>query len=317
MAANIDGGALMAAHGIFPGRAWGKHGAEFGKYLDGIKSTTGRYPHIAHIFWFMVASASYPQGGAFPAADLAEMKSRGIMPMVTLQTGVQSGGADQASYTNQSVVDGSHDTYFTQFAIDAKAFASPIILRFCHEFQHGATHPWKLKANTNGGDTDAGRKLYNDMWRHVHAIFQAQGATNVKWHWCPTNSGVSQPYYPGDQYVDYLGWDSYSSITFPWDQWNYLDAHTQWKGAYQGATNISPTKPIILGEYGVDFSGGDAARWISRYYRTCLAKYPRIVASIYFDAGGPESAFWHLDRSERKTRAYARAISLPQLDGTL
>lgn len=313
MAAALPGGYLVPAHGAFLGRAWGNHGADLGRHIDGFAAVSGRMPQIVNIFWNMVGATTFVQGGSFPADDLAEMKSRSIIPMISLGTGVQSGGGTQPDYTNASIISGTHDPYFTAFAQAAATFADPIILRFCWEFQHNNNAPYKLTANGNTGIAQ-----FREMWQRVHGIFQTNGATNVKWLWCPTVGGVNLTNYIGDAWVDYLGWDSYSSITFPWDNWSYVeDPTSEWLRGYQGAVNVHPTKPMIVGEYGVDFSGGDAARWLSRYWRTVLARFPRIVASVYFDAGGPEGAKWNLDLSERKMRAYRQAISLPQLNGTL
>ncbi len=303
----------MPAHGVFLGRAWGQHGAALGQHIDGFASVTGRTPQIVNIFWQMVAAASFPQGGSFPSDDLAEMKSRSITPMVSLGTGVQDGGPTQPDYSNGAIAGGGQDAYFASFAQAAAAFADPIILRFCWEFQQGSAQPWKYNANGNTGAAQ-----FQQMWKRVHGIFQAQGATNVKWHWCPTTSGVNQANYIGDAWVDYIGWDSYASSILPWNNWSYLESPSSpWAAGHQGAVNVSPTKPMIVGEYGADNSGGDATRWLSRYWRTALAKYPRIVASVYFDAGGPEQMQWNLDLEERKMRAYREAIQNPALDGAL
>ncbi len=61
--------------------------------------------------------------------------------------------------------------------------------------------PWGV--GTNGNTTTD----YVTAWRHIHDIFEQEGATNVRWVWAPNvKPGLPTPYaelYPGDDYVDW------------------------------------------------------------------------------------------------------------------
>jgi hypothetical protein len=59
-------------------------------------------------------------------------------------------------------------------------------------------------------------------WRHVRAIFDQQGATNIEWTWQMTAYSFRVPasseqaaakWYPGDQWVDNVGADAYNWIS--------------------------------------------------------------------------------------------------------
>lgn len=57
---------------------------------------------------------------------------------------------------------------------------------------------------------------YVDMWTNARAIFDASAATNVLWCWIVINSGPSDRgmlagLWPGNSYVDWIGWDVYQS----------------------------------------------------------------------------------------------------------
>ena len=62
---------------------------------------------------------------------------------------------------------------------------------------------------------DSRAAAYVAAWDHIRAIFTAVGATNVSWVWCPTGIGFedgrAKPYYPGDNEVDWVCADVYSS----------------------------------------------------------------------------------------------------------
>ena len=76
------------------------------------------------------------------------------------------------------------------------------------------SYPWALGVN---GNTAA---EYVAAWKHVHAIFVRNGATNVRWVWNPNTMGATTAatylplywsLYPGDEYVDWLGLDIYNT----------------------------------------------------------------------------------------------------------
>ena len=58
------------------------------------------------------------------------------------------------------------------------AYAGPVLLRFAHEM-HDQSYPWAVAVNGNTAEQ------YVAAWRYVHAIFVAEGATNVRWIWNP------------------------------------------------------------------------------------------------------------------------------------
>lgn len=77
----------------------------------------------------------------------------------------------------------------------------PVAISFGHEM-NGHWYPWGTK------DTTAA--TFVKAWRHIHDLFQEEGATNVVWVWSPNvvnpvPSVKLEPYWPGDAYVDWVG----------------------------------------------------------------------------------------------------------------
>ncbi len=101
--------------------------------------------------------------------------------------------------------------------------------------------------------------LYTNMWHNVRRIFDASGATNVIWVWVVINSGPFDRGYlpvlwPGNNYVDWIGWDVYQPT-------NNIDYVARQADAYNYFVNNSDTnhtytaKPWAWTEWGVGSQG--------------------------------------------------------------
>jgi hypothetical protein len=103
------------------------------------------------------------------------------------------------------IASGASDSYVQAFATAVRAANVPIALSFGHEF-NGNWYPW--------GTTGTTAKDFVAAWQHIHDIFASVGATNVIWVWDPNDiypvADVKlKPYYPGDDYVDWVGVTGY------------------------------------------------------------------------------------------------------------
>jgi hypothetical protein len=106
-------------------------------------------------------------------------------------------------------------------AMQIGGWNKPAFIRFAHEM-NGSWYPWAEWADKNrnlkrdpGEDTGFYAKDYKVAYRNVAALFRKY-APNVALVWCP-NSGllggerrdVFAPWYPGDEFVDWVGLDVY------------------------------------------------------------------------------------------------------------
>ena len=188
----------------------------FGLYADGnmdtmapmeaVEAAVGRESKVAQLFM--------GDDEPFPAARINAITTHGSVPLVTLQfNSLWTGGLDALN-------SGSRDYYIQTFADAAKANGNVIWLRPFHEMNGD----WDAWSGTVGNNTPA--KLV-EAWKHVHDIFEARGATNVKFVWCPndnscpdTAANAIENYWPGDAYVDYTAVDLYNFGTSQtWSHW--------------------------------------------------------------------------------------------------
>lgn len=119
---------------------------------------------------------------------------------------------EQYGITLDEIIAGNSDSYINQFATQAKEYKGPVILAPFHEMN--GTDPW---GGTVGNNTPA--KIIS-AWKHVHGLFA--GITNVKFGWVVNNVSVPdtqgnqiENYYPGGNYVDYVGVDGFN-FGDPW-----------------------------------------------------------------------------------------------------
>ena len=121
--------------------------------------------------------------------------------------------------TLQNIINGEHDNYIKTFAMQIKNYKNSVILVPMPEMNGN----WDVWDGSYGTNSPAEVVL---AWKHIHGFFS--GVTNVKFGWDVNNNSVPDTpenainnYYPGANYVDYVGvdgfnfgnpWQSYSDI---------------------------------------------------------------------------------------------------------
>lgn len=216
----------------------------------------------------------------FNSTLMSKLSSDGRTPIITWEPWDASSGSidieTHAQYSPQSIIDGEHDEYIRNWARGAAAYNQPFFLRFAHEM-NGNWYPW--------GNSKNDPATYKKMWKHVHDIFEEEGATNVVWVWSPNNtdefgsSDTILAYYPGDAYVDWVGvsgfnWGTTGTAT-KWSEFEQIIA-----AAYAQLKTLN--KPIMVAETSSVSAGGDKTAW----YKAAIAilpEYAQIKAIVFFN----------------------------------
>lgn len=277
--------------GVWSGQPWDPSS------LNAVTSLLGRPPNLFLTYegW----------DRAFHASDMREIAQRGAAHVLTwVPTG----------YTLKSIVAGSHDTYIRAWASGAAAWGGRIYLRPMHEM-NGNWYSWGQGVN---GNTPAD---FIAAWRHMHDIFVAQGATNVKWVWSPNvRYGTELPLanlYPGSAYVDWLGLDGYNWGLDPhlgqpaWQNFEEIFGAT-----YREVTRLAPGKPLMIAEMASTENGGDKAQWILQTFLSDAPRYPAVRAVIWFNqADGPSN--FRIDSSAASLAAFKQVLNSATYTGRL
>ena len=205
-----------------------------------------------------------PWGNPFPMAVVHWDIGQGILPMISWA----------GTYTSQ-VAAGTYDAQFRAAARELRALHRPVMLRWFPEMDGSQYRPLV-----------ASPASFIAAWRHVHNIFTRAGATNVIWAWCPNAlhffDGVSQLYYPGSKYVDWVGADGYNWAPTlqraPWrDFASIFSAFYTW--------GRSSGKPMLVGEFGaLERRPGDKAAWYRQTETELRTRFPDIKALVYFNS---------------------------------
>jgi hypothetical protein len=264
-------------------------GVSFGssvREIDAYQPLAGHQVDTALVF------KTWGNNESFERLDFVNLNKRGIMPILSWEPWDNLGSPqNQSEFTLESIVMGEHDAYIENWAREISELEFPIVLRFAHEM-NGAWYPWSEQRNGNKkGD-------FVKAWKHIYEIFETEGARNVIWAWAPNvnrylrNISLSE-LYPGDQFVDVIGFSGYSVSDIDDFERVYASSFEE----LRGFTN----KNVLITELGV---GGNLATRPDRM-KSLLAGLGRtqgVIGYIWFHKSKRED--WRIDYSPSTLAAY-------------
>ncbi|GIT78860.1 hypothetical protein LLS1_05290 [Leifsonia sp. LS1] len=213
----------------------------------------------------------------FRANAVTRAWAQGRMPMMTWESRPISDGndvLDAPAYSLPKIIGGDFDAYLHQYAKDIVATGLPLAIRLDHEM-NGIWYPWA--ENDGQGRSINGNNPgdYVKMWRHVHDIFQQEGANAlVVWVWSPNivnnlpashkADGYLEGLYPGDDYVDWVGLSGYLRPPYKSDNdFSFDYTFTPSLNKLRAITG----KPIILAEIGASETDGHKPAWVTSFFQ--------------------------------------------------
>jgi hypothetical protein len=288
-------GSLFGIHTI-PDPATAKSPADMG--IVKRETDAGRTLDIDN-HYYASFDAALPSGGGKP-----------IMPGWREQWDIASGRIPMVSWGGGdtiAIVQGKYDAAIDAAAQRFQALGAPFFLRWFWE----ADGTRSSKADLSHSPED-----YVKAWRYIHDRFVKAGNTNAVWVWCPVSldfyppSGQqstdptlapnhainplgAQPYYPGDDVVDWMCADGYN-----WAPNKPGTRYEPFQELFQAFYNwsVPHNKPLMVGETGVQENNpGDKSNWIKAMHVSLTQHYPNIVAWLYFDtknANGLSNEWW-------------------------
>jgi hypothetical protein len=237
-------------------------------------------------------------GQPFPFEWAGRLKAVGAMPHIAWEP-------------NDGLEAIADDAYLRGFAQACAHFAAPIFLRFASEMNGD----WEAYS----GDP----ALYVRKWRLVYDVIHAV-APNVIMCWCPfaTPKSTIPLYYPGDEYVDWVGVNLYSVVC--------NDGNPQKRTTDNAVQDLefiynlyADRKPIAICEYAathycgalksqtVDF----AIREMRRLYGALCTRFPRVRMINWFSVDTVEEGLaynnYSLTDNEQILATYRELIASP------
>jgi glycosyl hydrolase family 26 len=222
---------------------------------------------------------------------LETARQRGAIPMVDMGGPATPPLADIAA--------GKADAALVKMANEFKAYGGPVLFRPFWEM-NGGWYTW--------GNGQSPVATYVAAWRHMHDVM-AQIAPNISWVWCPNyivpNSSGSAadpaPWYPGDAYVDWTGFDAYneggSTVKQVYDP------------IYSAVAKIAPSKPMLIGETASSEQGTPSkAAWITELLSILPTRYPKVRGVAWFN-WAVEGKDWPIETSSSAEAAFKTGIA--------
>lgn len=232
----------------------------------------------------------------FPSELLQNISRKGGIPMITWEPYVslfpETPANPELRFEKNglaAIASGKLNDYILQYALKIREYKRPVFLRFAHETDNPA-YPWSGTGGNTPGD-------YIAAWRQVVSVFAEAGVNNVSWVWTPWNPSTSAQYYPGDQFVDWIGltclnygaasqdgkWRTFEEIYHPFRK-----------------EILKYNKPVMLAEFGSTNYGGDGYQWLQNTL-SIIPDYQEIKSLVFFNSNQDRNwiTSWRPSSSEK------------------
>lgn len=178
----------------------------------------------------------------------------------------------------------------------------PIIFRPWHE--HTGSWFW-------WGQNNCTKEEYVQLWKITRKYFEKEGLNNLLWAYSPDFQGKNESYkerYPGDEYVDVLGFDTY----------HFLPGNGTER--YVNVMNASLTqlttlgkeknKPIAVTETGLESL--PIADWWTNILYPILEKYPVSYVLVWRNAHDKANHFYAPYPGQKSAEDFVKFYNLPK-----
>lgn len=278
--------------------------ATFDHEFNDFQTATGK--KIAVLHWF--TSALNPEGQPvhYDAAQrkfLTRCRELGVIPCINYAFASDKG----ISVAFDRYTRGEMDRQLREMANLFLEYGEPVMLSINHEM-NGNWYSWSAGRKHKNEETavageegaaaqplapEAVFKGYIESWRYVHDFLRKAGCKNVAFCFVVSGGAFANPkttpyhysrYYPGDDYVDWLGFDTYNNSSPEALERLTVELESLAKG-----------KPLMVKEWGTSpartkmYLGGAAAYpgdgpWVEAFFKL-VARHPSIKMVSYFHRG--------------------------------
>jgi hypothetical protein len=284
---------------------------------------------------FVTISNNWHEGIKYPKNEIHCICSVGSTPLIRLMprsNNKQLGNGRDPVFSLDKIIDGKFDKELREWARDAKEDNIPLLLDFAPEMT-GFWFQWNGKhygAGTLDGYGDPtypdGPEIYRDAYRHVVDIFRDENVTHVTWifhpdiqRWPDVDWNSAKYYYPGDDYVDWIGFSIYGVQNEKWGWVTFSDTVEKWyKIHIKDLIEISD-KPMAVLEMGVTDGRSDGTKkeWFEDAFSTILDnQYIKFNAINYWHESwttpsGVEAKL-KIDSSKESLETFQKLINNPR-----
>ena len=198
----------------------------------------------------------------FPIQDVNTILSTGKTPFIRIMFRSEFEEAQKdPTLSLLDIINGKHDAAIIAWANEAKNINHPLLVEFGTEV-NGQWFSWNgiyygggTKDGYGQADYPDGPEIFRDAYRHIIDLCNAQGANNLTWFFhFDVNDDPEEwwnnpvYYYPGDNYIDWLGVSTYGPVQRGDD---YVKPAKLIQKAHERFLSISKNKPYAILEFGI------------------------------------------------------------------
>ncbi|MBI5824021.1 MAG: beta-mannanase [Chloroflexi bacterium] len=279
-------------HGAYPG---GISGSESNLTIDDLRSYESVSGKSAAWVFF---SDNWFESRAFPLETVTWIREAGGIPYIRLMLrSSEEQGIAEPVYFLQAILDGEFDTDLKNWCAEARNFGTSILVEYGTEV-NGNWFSWS--GVWNGADETAGYgdpneadgpERFRDAYRHIIDVCQTAGAENITWvfhlnagDWPQEDWNRFENYYPGDDWIDWIGISFYGAQTPQAEDWEEFRAGMD--QVYPRVDALTSGKPIIIAEFGVTKNNplGDQAEWARAALEDITSfRWPRVIGFSWWN----------------------------------
>jgi cellulose synthase (UDP-forming) len=218
-----------------------------------------------------------PQNNIFPKDLFSEYNRKGVSPIIVWEPG------DLPFATNflERITDGEFDPYISAFCHQIKALGFPVFIRFAPEADDLKKN-WGLNVDD---DDQANGKKFVAAWKRVINKFKEQKVNNVKWVWSPGSYYSMNEFYPGNEYVDFIGISvlNYGRAAKNGSWHSFAALYEPFRHEIAKTKKVSMMyKPVIITEFGATSYGGRQDVWMEEALYQIMEYYPEIKGIVFY-----------------------------------
>ncbi|MFC2066590.1 MJ1477/TM1410 family putative glycoside hydrolase [Chloroflexota bacterium] len=243
-------------------------------------------------------SHNWYNGRSFPVETATWIRDNGSIPFVRLMLrSSEEQDIAEPTFTLNRILDGEFDDDLRAWARAARNFGSPMIAEYGTEV-NGRWFSWNGVWNGGGalkgyGDHSLpdGPERFRDAYCRIIRIMREEDAHNITWVFHVNDQDIPddswnrlEQYYPGDEWVDWIGVSVYGAQTPVEDEWP--DFRQLMDEVYPRIESLTTANPIVLLEFGVTANNplGDQATWAEQALIDLTSfRWPRIIGFSWWN----------------------------------
>jgi cellulose synthase (UDP-forming) len=227
---------------------------------------------IEHIFVSWLSSNS--SNAIASSFEYANKRNRWLM--ITVEPFPAEGRSSQLM---EDVVAGAYDSVIASICQKIGSLPLPVFVRWGHEMEiANVRYPWSGAKGDN----------YIAAYRHFSEKCRVD-APKIYLVWSPKGSGGLPQYYPGEEFVDFVGLSIYELAGYDHDRFGKV---MSFQDLFIPKYNriVAFDRPVIIAEMGVSGDSKYQARWMADFFRSA-ENFPLLRTIVYFNAKDSRGAW--------------------------